>query len=1381
MKNKRNRRASLLLAVFVVLGLLSCGMALGADPVMVSQFKDVANDNGNLVFINYLGARGIMNGFADGTFHPAEGLTRAQAAVIIGKAVGLSINNEGNSEFKDVPGKHWAAGYIASAVKAGYLKGFADGRYRPDEPLTRAQGISLIMRLSKEKDSGAPLPQLSDMASNHWAARAMAMALDAGMIATPANNAIQPDNPMSRGDISRALAVLLVNDPQLSSRKLTGTLSVQRGEVTLSQGGQTGKSVSGTVQVGVGDTIETGSNTEAVINYPDGSSLLLKEGTIFTIKQSLGRAYIKWDGKPGTAVDDLEVDLKVGKLFGGLSSLAQPVKTAAENPATKTSLNSGSAKLLASTAGKYDLLAAQEEPGTPWYKTAEKQKVKVKVDMPWGIAAIRGSFWGNSVNSNGSGSTNLLEGSAQVIAGGQTVSLSPGEASGASSAGAPPSAPTPMTAQQAAEWTQVQSWVTSTAATMTSNQGAPPADVAPAQTPGTPAPNPVATISQALSQALNQALSQATAAAASISSSTSSNSGSSSGGGSTPVCTMSATKSVYYLPNVFPGPVAGNIAFPLAVTPATGASVTWSESGTDVVDVSSSGTVPNLYIILTAKQDTSGFRSGKETLTLTVSASGYTPVSRTVDIYALPPLGVSCSSIGSSTPLPVALSVYDNLTTNLWQASDSMSLQFIQAGCNDSVTDTSGNALSTITPVVTDDSLSFSLNSALPVNQYEYVIFKAGVPVAIAPLLVSTLTNITVSGTLTDTAYIALSIPDPLGGTPLSGDRTFGAIINPANAAITYSPGSHIQITESGSGTSSRSFLLHPLATGSDTITFTANASGYTPLSKTVTFYVLPGLPLMPYYLPAGYSSTVSAYVYDPSTSLWVNGENLSMQLLGAGTGTDYGSYISNRVVGENSYSFDIATGLTAGQYVIVIKNASGAPIALSMLTVGAGNGTITLSKTVPTDTYLALTVPNPAGGIPSPGERTFVYGIGPPNAVLTYPTSSKVSFSETGAGTSTRTVTVTSSALGSEQLTFTATANGYDTLVKTVNFHVLPGLPCMNYYAMAGYASSVAVDVYDDTISNALWTASDTLYMSFYNAESGTNCNSYVSGGAVAENDYSFTVSTGLPTGKYIILLSKLNGATYVPTALSAFTVGTTPATLVTAGSASVDSTIVMPLIYTDPGWLSAAKSGATVTIDSQPYTSPTSVWGIDDSSGVPLLYLNPSADSYSKLTTPGPKAITISVNGYSPVTGTKTLIAGFARQYYCAFSPSLGQSMSSAATATISLFDIYGNPCTTGSASGTVNVLADISVPNAYTPSSEAVSINGGTAIGCYTSNVALTTCTGGVGTASVQIMGPVDVNDGFSGILWIDSNNSTYHETPETLNPRSASSAFGYTRIN
>jgi len=203
-------------------------------------FKDIGGD-ANAVYISYLAKRGIMSGFPDGAFHPAEGITRAQAAVLASKILGLKGGPDAGS-FSDMDASHWAAGYINAAAGAGYIKGFPDNTFRPEEKLSRAQGISLFMRLSREDTSQAELPVLSDMDNRHWAARPVAAALAAGMAGLSQDkNSFYPDQEFRRGDLARALGVLLTRDPELSRAGLRASLKVKSGEVQVSQGSKEAK------------------------------------------------------------------------------------------------------------------------------------------------------------------------------------------------------------------------------------------------------------------------------------------------------------------------------------------------------------------------------------------------------------------------------------------------------------------------------------------------------------------------------------------------------------------------------------------------------------------------------------------------------------------------------------------------------------------------------------------------------------------------------------------------------------------------------------------------------------------------------------------------------------------------------------------------------------------------------------------------------------------------------------------------------------------------------------------------------------------------------------------------------------------------------------
>lgn len=133
--------------------------AQAAETDIKPVFTDISSTSLDYSYIIYLSGKGIITGYPDGSFKPQEGLTRAQAAVVIVKAANLSLDQTAASPFKDLRNEHWARPYIATAVKAGFISGFPDGTFRSDQPLSRAQGISLLLRLSRQPQT-ANLPNL---------------------------------------------------------------------------------------------------------------------------------------------------------------------------------------------------------------------------------------------------------------------------------------------------------------------------------------------------------------------------------------------------------------------------------------------------------------------------------------------------------------------------------------------------------------------------------------------------------------------------------------------------------------------------------------------------------------------------------------------------------------------------------------------------------------------------------------------------------------------------------------------------------------------------------------------------------------------------------------------------------------------------------------------------------------------------------------------------------------------------------------------------------------------------------------------------------------------------------------------------------------------
>ena len=109
-----------------------------------NTYTDVADDYWANTAISTMTGLGIVQGRSTTTFDPKAPITRAQFAAICARFD--TGKSSGEQTFSDIQG-HWAEKYIERAAELGWIKGIADGTYRPDTYITRAQAMTMINRV----------------------------------------------------------------------------------------------------------------------------------------------------------------------------------------------------------------------------------------------------------------------------------------------------------------------------------------------------------------------------------------------------------------------------------------------------------------------------------------------------------------------------------------------------------------------------------------------------------------------------------------------------------------------------------------------------------------------------------------------------------------------------------------------------------------------------------------------------------------------------------------------------------------------------------------------------------------------------------------------------------------------------------------------------------------------------------------------------------------------------------------------------------------------------------------------------------------------------------------------------------------------------------
>ena len=117
-----------------------------------NSFSDVPKDAWYNTPASTMAAMGIVAGYPDGDFHGSDSITRAEFAAIAARFDDDTDNT--GAAFNDISG-HWAEKDIVNAANKGWIMGYTDGSFRPNQTITRAEAMSLINRVLQRNPESA--------------------------------------------------------------------------------------------------------------------------------------------------------------------------------------------------------------------------------------------------------------------------------------------------------------------------------------------------------------------------------------------------------------------------------------------------------------------------------------------------------------------------------------------------------------------------------------------------------------------------------------------------------------------------------------------------------------------------------------------------------------------------------------------------------------------------------------------------------------------------------------------------------------------------------------------------------------------------------------------------------------------------------------------------------------------------------------------------------------------------------------------------------------------------------------------------------------------------------------------------------------------------
>ncbi|WP_052461855.1 S-layer homology domain-containing protein [Sporosarcina koreensis] len=151
-----------------------CALTIAVQPAAAASFPDVPKANRFNDEIQYLTGQKIISGYTNGSFQPKKNVSRAEAAIMIGRMLDLN-GAKRNTKFKDVNAQNGASGYIAAATEKGIISGYKDGTFRPNQSISRGD-MAIIMSRAFGIETGTvqEFKDISDNMKSYHAIRGIA-------------------------------------------------------------------------------------------------------------------------------------------------------------------------------------------------------------------------------------------------------------------------------------------------------------------------------------------------------------------------------------------------------------------------------------------------------------------------------------------------------------------------------------------------------------------------------------------------------------------------------------------------------------------------------------------------------------------------------------------------------------------------------------------------------------------------------------------------------------------------------------------------------------------------------------------------------------------------------------------------------------------------------------------------------------------------------------------------------------------------------------------------------------------------------------------------------------------------------------------------------
>jgi hypothetical protein len=171
------------------------------------RFTDLPDTHWSYPYVSYLYCRGVISGYADGTFRPDSFNTRGQFSKMMTLAFGWNLYNPVFPSFSDVqPGTEFYQ-YIETAKLRGIIDGYPDGTFKVGNSVTRGQASKMLVLARNWQVVYPATPTFPDVPPSHWAYGFIETAIRHGIAGGYSDGTFKPNNLLTRAQLAKFIAL----------------------------------------------------------------------------------------------------------------------------------------------------------------------------------------------------------------------------------------------------------------------------------------------------------------------------------------------------------------------------------------------------------------------------------------------------------------------------------------------------------------------------------------------------------------------------------------------------------------------------------------------------------------------------------------------------------------------------------------------------------------------------------------------------------------------------------------------------------------------------------------------------------------------------------------------------------------------------------------------------------------------------------------------------------------------------------------------------------------------------------------------------------------------------------------------------------------------